>query len=71
MAGFRDLIASPGYKTFMRKMLFYSVMIIIVGLVFIWRHWPGGDTMTILGGGVFVTWLIFFIIEKIISNQDN
>ena len=70
MAGFRDLIATPGYKTFMRKMLFYSVIIIIIGLVFLLRQWSGAGTMIILGGGVFATWLIFFIIEKIISNQD-
>lgn len=70
MAGFRDLIATPGYKTFMRKMLFYSVIIIIIGLVFFWRQWSGAGTMIILGGGVFATWLIFFIIEKITSNQD-
>ena len=71
MAGFRDLIASQGYKSFMRKIFIYSLIVLIVGLISLWRHWSGANTMIIAGGGSLAIWFIFFIIEKIISNQDN
>jgi len=70
MSSFRDLIATQGYKAFMRKILFYSITILIIGLLFLWRHWAGAETMILLGGGTFAIWLILFIIGKIVSNQD-
>ena len=55
----------------MRKLLFYAIAIFIIGILFLVMHWPGGDVMTIAGGGVLIIWVLFFVFDKIILKNNS
>ncbi len=49
----------------MKKILWYSLIVIVLGFIFWLMHWPGGEIMLTAGGGCLIIWLVFFIIEKL------
>ena len=55
----------------MRKLLFYSIAIFIIGILFLVMRWPGGDVMTIVGGGVLILWMLFFVLDKLILKNNS
>ena len=70
MAGIKDLINSTGYKAFMKKLLVYALVVFVLGILFLLCKWPGGDVMTIAGGGTLIVWLVFFAIEMLMKNNS-
>ena len=70
MASIKDLIHSAGYKAFMKKLLIYALIVFVLGILFLLCKWPGGDVMTMAGGGTLVVWLIFFAIEMLTKNNS-
>ena len=70
MAGIKDLINSTGYKAFMKKLLVYALVVFVLGILFVLCKWPGGDVMTIAGGGTLIVWLVFFAIEMLMKNNS-
>ena len=69
MANLNDLFKSNGYKHFMKKLLCYSVIIFVLGILFLLMHWPGGNVMVITGGSCLIVVMVFFIIEKIVTRE--
>ncbi len=67
MANLKDLFHSSGYKAFMKKILIYALIVLILGVVFWICKLPGGNVMTIIGGATLVFWLLFFIFGKIVG----
>jgi hypothetical protein len=65
MSNLRNLFQSAGYQAFMKKILWYSLIVIVLGFIFWLMHWPGGEIMLTAGGGCLIIWLVFFIIEKL------
>ena len=55
----------------MRKLFFYAIAIFILGILFLVMHWPGGDIMTIVGGGILIIWMFFFVLDKIILKNNS
>ena len=70
MAGIKDLINSAGYKAFMKKLLVYALIVFGLGIIFLLCKWPGGDVMTMAGGGTLIVWLVFFAIEILTKNNS-
>ena len=69
MASFKELINSAAYKAFMKKLLIYA-LILGLGIIFLVCKLPGGNVMTMAGGGTLVVWLIFFAIEMLTKNNS-
>lgn len=65
MSNLRTLFQSSGYQAFMKKLVLYAVIEIVIGVLFLFMHWPGGKTITIVGVGTLMVWAIFDILEKI------
>lgn len=70
MASIKDLIHSAGYKAFMKKLLIYALIVFVLGIIFLVCKLPGGNVMTMAGGGTLVVWLIFFAIEMLTKNNS-
>ena len=70
MANIKNLFHSAGYKAFMKKLLIYALIVFVLGILFLLCKWPGGDVMTMAGGGTLVVWLIFFAIEMLTKNNS-
>ena len=76
MSDLDQLFKSKGYKAFMKKLLYWSIPVLILGLLFMYMKWPGGMVMTEAGGGTLFILLLLYIIEKVKSkdsrdNRDN
>ena len=69
MATLNDLFRSSGYKHFMRKLLLWSAIVFVFGILFLLMHQPGGNVMTIAGGGSLIVVMVLFIIEKIVTRE--
>lgn len=70
MAGIKDLINSSSYKAFMKKLLVYALIVFGLGIIFLICKWPGGNVMTIAGGGTLIVWMVFFVIEMLTKNNS-
>ena len=70
MASIKDIINSTGYKAFMKKLLVYALIAFVSGIVFLLCKWPGGNIMTIAGGGTLIVWMVFFVIGKLADNNS-
>ena len=70
MASIKDLIHSAGYKAFMKKLLIYALIVFVLGILFLLCKWPGGNVMTMTGGGTLICWLLLFIIGKLVENNS-
>ena len=53
----------------MKKLLIYA-LILGLGIIFLVCKLPGGNVMTMAGGGTLVVWLIFFAIEMLTKNNS-
>ena len=76
MSDLDQLFKSKGYKAFMKKLLCFSIPVLILGLLFMYMKWPGGEVMAEAGGGTLFIILILYIIEKVKyrdyeDNRDN
>ena len=73
MSDLDQLFKSKGYKAFMKKRLYFSIPVLILGLLFMYMKWPGGDVMAKAGGGTLFIVLLLYIIEKIKgkNHEDN
>ena len=69
MANLNDFFKSNGYKHFIKKLLFYSVIVFVLGILFLLMHWPGGNVMVITGGGCLIFVMVFFVIGKIVIRE--
>ena len=67
MASLKDLFHSAGYQAFMKKLLIYALIVLVLGIIFWVCKLPGGSVMTIVGGGVLVFWALFYLLGKIIG----
>jgi hypothetical protein len=70
MASIKDLIHSAGYKAFMKKLLIYALILFGLGIVFLVCKLPGGNVMTMTGGGTLIVWMVLFIIGKLVENNS-
>ena len=70
MASFKELINPAAYKAFMKKLLIYALIVLGLGIIFLVCKLPGGNVMTMAGGGTLVVWLIFFAIEMLTKNNS-
>ena len=76
MSDLDQLFKSKGYKEFMKKLLYFSIPVLILGLLFMYMKWPGGEVMAEAGGGTLFIILILYVIEKVKGkdyedNRDN
>ena len=69
MANLNDLFKSNGYKHFMRKLLLWSAIVFVFGILFLLMHQPGGNVMTIAGGSCLIVVMVLFIIGKIETRE--
>ncbi len=69
MANLNDLFKSNGYKHFMRKLLLWSAIVFVFGILFLLMHQPGGNVMTIAGGSCLIVVMVLFIIGKIVTRE--
>ncbi len=69
MSSISELFKSNGYKHFMRKLLLWSAIVFVFGILFLLMHQPGGNVMTIAGGGCLIVVMVLFIIEKIVTRE--
>lgn len=67
MANLKDLFHSAAYRVFMKKLLIYALIVLVLGVIFWVCKLPGGTVMTIVGGGTLVFWAIFYLLGKIIG----
>ena len=67
MASLKDLFHSAAYKAFMKKLLIYALIVLVLGVIFWVCKLPGGSVMTIVGGSTLVFWAIFYLLGKIIG----
>ncbi|MBO7444783.1 MAG: hypothetical protein J6T86_00025 [Bacteroidales bacterium] len=67
MANLKDLFHSAAYRAFMKKLLIYAMIVLVLGIIFWVCKLPGGTVMTIVGGGTLVFWAIFYLLGKIIG----
>ena len=67
MASLKDLFHSAAYKAFMKKLLIYALIVLVLGIVFWICKLQGGPVMTIVGGSVVVFWALFFLFGKIVG----
>lgn len=70
MSSFKELINTATYKAFMKKLLIYALILFGLGIVFLVCKLPGGNVMTMTGGGTLVVWMVFFIIGIIVDNNS-
>ena len=66
MASLKDLFHSAAYRAFMKKLLLYALIVLVLGIIFWACKLPGGTVMTIVGGSVLVFWVLFYLFGKII-----
>ena len=69
MSSIGELVNSKGYKQFMKKLLCYSIIVFVLGILFLLMHWPGGNVMVITGGGCLIFVMVFFIIGKFVTRE--
>jgi hypothetical protein len=64
-------IGAPLWK-FAMTLTGYSLAAVLIGLLFVIMHWPGGDKLMIIGAGCLVVsgiaWLVYFLYYK--KNKD-
>lgn len=70
MSSFKELINTATYKAFMKKLLIYALILFGLGIVFWVCNLPGGNVMTMTGGGTLVCWMLLFIIGKLVENNS-
>ena len=54
----------------MKKLLVYALIVFVLGIIFLLCKLPGGNVMTIAGGGTLIIWLVFFAIEMLTKNNS-
>lgn len=54
----------------MKKLLIYALILFGLGIVFLVCKLPGGNVMTMTGGGTLIVWMVFFIIGIIVDNNS-
>ena len=69
MAGINDLIKSEAYQRFMKRLLWWSVPTFVIGIVFLLTKMPGGNVITIAGGGCLIIWTVFFLFGKLVTRE--
>ena len=70
MSSFKELINTASYKAFMKKLLIYALLVFVPGIIFLLCKLPGGNVMTMTGGGTLVCWMLLFIIGKLVENNS-
>ena len=70
MANLNEFFKSNGYKHFMRRLLLYSAIVFVFGILFLLMHLQGGNIMVMLGGGCLIVVMVFFIIGKIVTREQ-
>ena len=69
MSQFQQLFQSAAYHRFMKKIFWWSLCVLVVGIIFWFLHWTGGLTLVIVGGGCLIIRMIFFLIEKLFFHE--
>ena len=54
----------------MKKLLIYALIVFVLGILFLLCKWPGGNVMTMTGGGTLIVWMVFFIIGILVKNNS-
>ena len=54
----------------MKKLLIYALLVFVPGIIFLLCKLPGGNVMTMTGGGTLIVWMVFFIIGKLVENNS-
>lgn len=67
MASLKDLFHSAAYRTFMKKILIYALIVLVLGIIFWVCKLRGGSVLTIVGGGTLIFWALFYLLGKIIG----
>ena len=67
MGSLKEMFHSAGYQAFMKKMLIYALIILVLGIIFLIFKLQGGVVMTIVGGATLVFWILFYLLGKIIG----
>ena len=64
-------VGAPLWK-FAMTLTGYSLATTLIGLLFVIKHWPGGDKMTIIAAGCLavcaIAWLVYLLYYK--KNKD-
>ena len=69
MAGISDFIKSEVYQRFMKRLLWWSLSVFVLGILFLALKMPGGNIMTIVGGGCLTIRMVFFLFEKLVTRE--
>ena len=67
MGSLKEMFHSAGYQAFMKKMLIYALIILVLGIIFLIFKLQGGVVMTIVGGATLLFWVLFYFLGKIIE----
>jgi hypothetical protein len=70
MSGIKDLIHSTGYRTFMKTLLRYALIVFGLGIIFLLCKLPGGKVIIMTGGSTLFFWMLLFIIGKLVENNS-
>lgn len=65
MSKLKDLIQSPIYQSFMKRLLLYSLIVLVIGVAFWFLRLPGAKIMLIVSGGALIIWLFFTLIATL------
>lgn len=65
MSNLKNFIQSSTYQSFMKRLLMYSLIVLVIGVAFWLLRLPGANIMLIVSDGTLVIWLIFTLIEKL------
>ena len=64
MSNLKDFIQSSIYQSFMKRLLMYSLIVLVIGVAFWLLRLPGAKIILIVSDGALVIWLFFTLIEK-------
>ena len=65
MSKLKDLIQSSIYQSFMKRLLLYSLIVLVIGVAFWFLRLPGANIMLIVSGGALIFWLFFTLIATL------
>ena len=53
----------------MKRLLWWSLSVFVLGILFLALKMPGGNIMTIVGGGCLTIRMVFFLFEKLVTRE--
>lgn len=65
-----EFAQSAGWKTFSAKIYFWARALVVMGIIFLINHWPGGDIIVTVGGVLIILIYAVSAFEPIPEEYD-